>query len=477
MAMSGAAVDSKAYFAKRVTALGLGGKWAKFEEFLWDTYGNFAYAVPVNATTGACDADAFNETVVRPLFEVASEAPIPPQAAALRRLFAEAQAMMLQDLKSRSERTDADPPRRLPQVEREARRLALDTRLAPAVQIDGDMEPAHAVVDRFVAMLEEDRIEHVPWGSVATRRAEVRNGPIRKRGADREASNATLLPTATNTHHEINMALQRRSVAVEMAGLMSWEAHERIRQRLLKALTESTGDAAYAPPSTARVHAADQWIWEQLSSKCSRGLSATTAADEHPADAAVTEVLSSYDLAIRLAPLPVSGAGGSSGGGGGGGAPAAQAKRPRNRGGQQLALTNGPPGVWDHPVLPAIRDAPANQGGRGRDGGGRDGGARDAGRKGNGAKGGNGKGGAGKGGKDGGKGRNDRAGNRRDPAYVPAQLQPGVGCDHAGRALCFRYNLPQGCTEAQPGEACARGLHLCTRIGCQGAHSATQCMR
>ena len=41
----------------------------------------------------------------------------------------------------------------------------------------------------------------------------------------------------------------------------------------------------------------------------------------------------------------------------------------------------------------------------------------------------------------------------------------------AGERLCWAFNLEQGCSEAQPGQKCSRGLHLCAEPGCGKAHS------
>lgn len=44
-----------------------------------------------------------------------------------------------------------------------------------------------------------------------------------------------------------------------------------------------------------------------------------------------------------------------------------------------------------------------------------------------------------------------------------------------GHPLCFAYNSPDGCTGAQPGGKCSRGLHLCARPNCWAKHSAVGC--
>ena len=70
----------------------------------------------------------------------------------------------------------------------------------------------------------------------------------------------------------ISQCLQRRSVAAEMGGLMSYETHERLHRLLLNALTEKPFDPGFVQPSADRVRNTDKWIWNKISSMCGKGL-------------------------------------------------------------------------------------------------------------------------------------------------------------------------------------------------------------
>ena len=69
------------------------------------------------------------------------------EAPALRRLHFEASTMIMSDMKSRVERTDASEPKRLPMAERTARLERQKTDLVGVV-INQDNEPSHQLVDR-----------------------------------------------------------------------------------------------------------------------------------------------------------------------------------------------------------------------------------------------------------------------------------------------------------------------------------------
>lgn len=454
-----AAIDSAAVFENRLVELGIPELAPKFRELLLGTYGSFGYAVPV-APGGAFDAAEFRRDVLEPILGVGPEDRLPPQAAVVRRLFHEAHALALGDLRSRVERTDADPPKRLPQVEREARRAALNARLGLGIQVEGENEPAHSIVDRYTHMLEEDRLEYVPWACVASRSAELKVGATRRRwlpsssGFLREVETRDAPQADVSSHWLINAALTRRSMAVDMAGIMSFSAHETLRAKLMKALTEPTGDPAYSPPSIDRVKAADEYVWQKLASACARGLRARTAADTLPADVALAEILGSMEFALRVGPLPalsgvktqprqqpgaasLAAAASSDTAHGGGDAEDKKNKRKKKK---KHAQDDEEDAQQEIKRLRAeLQRFTA---------------------KGNGPKG---------GGKGDGKG--DRKGLR-----VPEALRPGQATLGDGRRICFGYNLGT-CDACPAGQQCARGLHLCTKIGCQGAHRARDCPR
>lgn len=54
---------------------------------------------------------------------------------------------------------------------------------------------------------------------------------------------------------------------------------------------------------------------------------------------------------------------------------------------------------------------------------------------------------------------------------VPKELIGKWSQNKNGERLCWAYNMECGCTEAAPGAACSRGLHLCAEPGCLKPHS------
>ena len=176
------AVDSEAVFEQRLTELGLAGQSARFKDLGWKTHGLFAFAVPAGSS-GIVDDAQFTANVVRPLFQLAADADLPSEAAALRRLWFESHTLTVGDLRQKVERTDVDAPRKVPNAEREARKDALRKKLALTVQLDGDLEPANCLIDRVIQMIEEGVLEYIAWEDSPKRDQELAVAPSRKRWA------------------------------------------------------------------------------------------------------------------------------------------------------------------------------------------------------------------------------------------------------------------------------------------------------
>ena len=73
----------------------------------------------------------------------------PAFAAGILRLWFEAHINTVNDLRQQVERREDDPPKKISHLEREARKARLGERLASAVEIDGMLETADSIINRF----------------------------------------------------------------------------------------------------------------------------------------------------------------------------------------------------------------------------------------------------------------------------------------------------------------------------------------
>ena len=433
------AVDSAAVFGARLAELNLLERLPRFLALGWSTHGNFAFALPAGAG-GSVDDDEFSRKVVRPLFELADADEMPAAASAVRRLWFESHTLTVSELRSKLERTEGDGPRKVPQAEREARKAAIRARLSPGLLVEGDLEPANCVIDRFCQMLDEGVLEYVAWEDVPKREQELAAAPAKRKwaadaaGVVREKVVRVDPAADVSSALRVSWALQRRGVALELAGLMGYEVHERIRNKLMTALTRESPDPRYATASLDQLRAADKEIWKQLSNQARGKLRANTPADAPPLEALVDPVLAMLEVNLILMPLPKAGGAKRKPGDKDQDSPdRAKSTRSRRRSKQvenlrrQLDEARAPGGS-----RPQARQQPVA-------------------------------------GKVGEKGR----GRGFGPA-MPKLLWGGVAETADGQRICFGYNLGT-CTKVAPGEKCDKGKHQCTRKGCGGLHKALDC--
>lgn len=424
------AVDSRAVFSLRLAELGLGELQEKFDGAGWNTHGAFAFSVP-QVPGGLVDDEVFKTRVVSRLFEVAEgdESPLTPQ---VRRLYFESHSLVLGEMRQRLERTDHDLPRKVPTAEREARKEAIRRKLAPGLVIEGELDPANCVIDRYVQQVEDNTVEWIPWEEVPKRDQELAGAPGRRKwiadhmGVVREKSVKPEVMADVGSALRISNALLRRGVALEVAGLMSFTAHERLRARLIRAFTDAPSDPRFGAPSVEQVRRADKEAWRMLSKACRAGVRARSAADPLPADAAIDGVLSSVDFALVLLPMPTSGRGKRRAAASSSSTEGNATKKRKQRRKTKQANTQPVP-----KQEPSSSSQPPSKGkGKGK--------------------------------------------QRPHGDTMPKALTGGVSRTADGQPICFAFNLG-GCSAARPGERCPRGVHICTRKGCGGKHPQSEC--
>jgi hypothetical protein len=382
------------------------------------------------------DDDKFSPKVIRPLFELAADDEMPAATPAVRRLWFESHTLTVSELRSKLERAEGDGPRKVPQAEREARKAAIRARLSLGLLVEGDLEPANCVIDRFCQVLDEGVLEYVAWEDVPKREQELAAAPAKHMwaadaaGVVREKIVKVDPSADVSSALRVSWALQRRGIALELAGLMGYEVHERIMNKLMSALTRDSPDPRYSPASLDQLRAADKEIWKQLSNQARGKLRANTPADAPPLEALVGPVLAMLEVSLILMPLPKAGGSKSKPDGNDQGS-LDGAKNTRSK--RRSKLVEGLRKQLDEARALRSSTKPQSTG------------------------------------KGGDKGRGRRVG----PA-MPKQLWGGVAETPDGQRICFGYNLGT-CSKVAPGEKCDKGKRRCTRKGCGGVHRALDC--
>ena len=134
--------------------------------------------------------------------------------------------------------------------------------------------PANCTINRCVAMLEDNTVEWIPPEHCPPRSRELAAGPPKKRwlpdaqGIVKERSTKAEPTEDIHSVMDLNLALQRRGLALQTAGVISYEAHDMIRGKLISSLS----DDRHSKTSMQQVMTADRKAWEMLGSECALGI-------------------------------------------------------------------------------------------------------------------------------------------------------------------------------------------------------------
>ena len=208
-----------------------------------------------------------------------------------------------------------------------------------------------------------------------------------------------------STLHRLDCMFARRGLALEAARLMSFEAHQKIADRLFRALEDEPADAArFESTSLAQAAKADEEIFLLLSRRVV-GAIARRADGSYPLEVPLQGILDDARVQQILSHLP-----------------RRATPAPPN---PKIPKPNPPP--------PAPPKAGANK-------------ADPA------------------GGDKKGKGK----GKKKSTPRMPAELVGMAYQNAKGQHLCFNFNLG-GCGDAGPGEVCPRGSHQCCKLLADGS--------
>ncbi|CAE7224123.1 unnamed protein product [Symbiodinium sp. CCMP2592] len=236
-----------------------------------DTYASLAFCQPHQANSGIDDV-----ALMRHVGSLVSSALSAHQTTALRRLAFEAQALALQDLRSKLERTSDSEPKVLPLQEKLERSSRLQNRLVGVTFTDHN-QPAHALVDKASQQFDEGVLQYLQLNKCISRYQEAlaeRSSASLRFGSDgaikvsRESAGGEC---DISTAHLLRAAFQRRAMAYDIAGVATYEALDAWAQNLFDRLSTPVPSSRYSPIGLEQILAADKALWVRLS-QLSRGL-------------------------------------------------------------------------------------------------------------------------------------------------------------------------------------------------------------
>eukprot|EP00435_Cladocopium_sp_Y103_P008521 s2383_g2.t1 len=301
-----ATLDSEAAFIDRAEQMGV-ERWIinKFKAKKFATFGKLAFAFAY-APQNADDTPLKNFLAV-----LLEEPPSEDQLATLRRLFFEAHTMALTDVRHRAESTP-DPSqatRKMPTAERVARQSAQEKRLGGII-FNPNTIPSNHLVDLFVEMVENGILTYVKPEACCSRAQEVEL--VRKdTTVSTDATGLLKLGTKmsdpsceANTEMKLRAAWQRRSLAMDLAGLASFDVMESWVQFLFQQLLRDQ-PRGFSKISLQQILDCDRNLFVQASHKTMGKLAAGPDEDK-PLDDVLDKLKDSNEILQYLAPLPAS---------------------------------------------------------------------------------------------------------------------------------------------------------------------------
>ena len=230
------------------------------------------------------------------------------QLAGLRRLFWESHTLALADLKHRTEHGTDAVNKKLPTAERQARANEQRTRLV-GVTWGPDSEPSHQLVDRFVAMCEENVISYVKPELCTSRAQEIlsnkqsqsfslsSDGNLRVKGHESD------LECTVTGEMKLREAFRRRALAMDLAQMVTYTVSEEWHAFLFLSIQREP-PKGFRPVNLGQIIAADKRLWV-LVSEATRGNVVATGGAAKPCDAVVSATSTKPEVMNFLSPLPI----------------------------------------------------------------------------------------------------------------------------------------------------------------------------
>ena len=305
-AMANASLDSVAAFAERAQQIGVSQEMLQYLKASgFDTYGKLGFAVTHSPQSN--DDTAFQQ-FVQDVWQGADEIPR-NQVAAMRRLFFESHTLALSEIRFRVETTSdaTTPSRRMPTAERLSRQQEQEARLVGII-FTPETTPANHLVDMCVEMLECGVLQYIKPDQCCSRAHEVM--AVKKdqalsldpSGAIKVGSKQSETACDTSSELKLRAALQRRSLAMDLAGLASFTVIESWVQFLFTKLLQEQ-PKGFQKIALSQLLDCDRQMFTLASHK-TMGKLAGEPNKTKPLDVTIEELKVSQEVLQYLSPIP-----------------------------------------------------------------------------------------------------------------------------------------------------------------------------
>ena len=305
-------LDSEATFAQQAEETGLGRLWIDaLKASSLATFAKLSFAVTSPGTVASDDQiNTFLGTMR------VGVAPSIADMAAFKRLLFESQTLMMHSFKATARGDDA-APKKLSAPEREAR-LELQRQQFRGLDITGPLEPAHALYDLCASMVEKNEIAYIGPNKCLSRQQELMGSKPEKE-IQLDASKTSLIVKEQQSSAEVHITsdlvlyqalIQRRTLAMDLTGLASYEVMRKWVDRLFALYSQSPAPG-FQKISQAQLLRADRQAFIRMSELFTGSLKGPVTAGK-PLDPYIDRLESDMTVTYFMLPVPI-GHGGSSG--------------------------------------------------------------------------------------------------------------------------------------------------------------------
>ena len=298
-------LDSEATFVRQAEDAGLDQPWIEaLQQNGVATFGKLSFAITSPGTV------ATDEQITRFLNTLRGGAAATiAELSAFKRLVFESQTLMMHSFKSTA-KGDESAPKKMAAPEREAR-IARQREQLRGLDISGPLEPAHLLYDLCATMIERNEVAYINPNKCLSRQQEL-TGAKPEREIQLDATKTSLVVKEQNSSAEINIssdlalyqALQRRTLAMDLTGLASYEVMRKWVDRLF-ALYAQAPAPGFQKVTQAQLLRADRQAFVRISEQFKGSLKSMTAAG-YPLDPFLEKLDSDMTVTYFLLPTPSS---------------------------------------------------------------------------------------------------------------------------------------------------------------------------
>ena len=230
------------------------------------------------------------------------------QTGLLRRLHFEAATLVLSQLKTAVTSETSEGIKKLPFAEKQARYARVKASVSGFL-IQGETEPSHALVDKCQAMYDTNSVMWLAPSVCTKRELEIQAAPkdnqqvlkIESQTLKVSTEGAQIGDADHSSEIKLQWCWQRRSVALEMCELLSWQTSQKWLSTMF-AVYASDPPANFSRVTLAQLIAADKALWTILARDVE-----TVKPDSNgnrPLDAAVEKLMCDPRVTMHMLSMP-----------------------------------------------------------------------------------------------------------------------------------------------------------------------------